>query len=63
MTYDKVEVWVKRQRPGLIHHSDRGFQYCAYDYQDQLRGLGMIPSMCRKGNYHENAPMEGSGGH
>ncbi|WHZ30314.1 MAG: Transposase [Nitrospira sp.] len=23
---------VKRPRPGLIHHSDRGSQYCAQDY-------------------------------
>jgi transposase InsO family protein len=33
-------------------------QYCAYDYQDQLRQLGMIPSMSRKGNCYDNAPME-----
>ncbi len=51
-------VGAKRPRPGLIHHSDRGSQYCAYDYQDQLRQLGMIPSMSRKGNCYDNAPME-----
>ncbi|NOU11843.1 MAG: IS3 family transposase [Nitrospira sp.] len=26
----------KRPAPGLIHHSDRGSQYCAQDYQAQL---------------------------
>ena len=51
-------VGAKRPRPGVIHHSDRGSQYCAHDYQDQLRQFGMIPSMSRKGNCYDNAPME-----
>jgi putative transposase len=29
-----LAVWAKRPRPGLIHHSDRGSQYCAQAYQD-----------------------------
>lgn len=51
-------VWAKRPRPGLIHHSDRGSQYCAQDYQDQVRQCGMIASMSRRGNCDDNAPME-----
>lgn len=51
-------VWAKRPRPGLIHHSDRGSQYCAQDYQDQVRQCGMIASMSRRGNCYDNAPME-----
>ena len=51
-------VWAKRPRPGLIHHSDRGSQYCAQAYQDRLREFGLIPSMSRKGNCYDNAPME-----
>jgi len=51
-------VWAKRPRPGLIHHSDRGSQYCAQAYQDQLRQCGMIASMSRRGNCYDNAPME-----
>jgi putative transposase len=51
-------VKAKRPRPGLIHHSDRGSQYCAQDYQDQLRQFGLTPSMSRKGNCYDNAPME-----
>ncbi|MBX3326116.1 MAG: IS3 family transposase [Nitrospira sp.] len=51
-------VWAKRPRPGLIHHSDRGAQYCAQAYQQQLREFGLIPSMSRKGNCYDNAPME-----
>jgi putative transposase len=53
-----LAVWAKRPRPGLIHHSDRGSQYCAQAYQDQLRRLGLTPSMSRKGNCYDNAPME-----
>lgn len=51
---------VTTQRPGngLIHHSDRGSQYCAHDYQKMLRQFDMQPSMGRKGNCWDNAPME-----
>lgn len=51
-------VQQKRPAPGLIHHSDRGSQYCAHDYQKLLKQFGMIPSMSRKGNCYDNAPME-----
>jgi putative transposase len=51
-------VGMKRPRPGVIHHSDRGSQYCAQDYQEQLRKFGMTASMSRKGNCYDNAPME-----
>jgi len=48
----------KRPADGLIHHSDRGSQYCAHDYQKLLKQFGMISSMSRKGNCYDNAPME-----
>lgn len=51
-------VQQKRPADGLIHHSDRGSQYCAHDYQKLLKQFGMIPSMSRKGNCYDNAPME-----
>lgn len=51
-------VQQKRPATGLIHHSDRGSQYCAFDYQKLLKQFGMIPSMSRKGNCYDNAPME-----
>ena len=43
---------------GLIHHSDRGSQYCALEYTSLLDQLGMRASMSRKGNCYDNAPME-----
>ncbi len=51
-------VSAKRPPAGLIHHSDRGSQYCARAYQDQLRRFGITASMSRKGNCYDNAPME-----
>lgn len=54
-------VWAKRPRPGLIHHSDRGSQYCAQDNQDRLRQFGMTASMSRRGNCYDNVPMENFG--
>lgn len=48
----------RRPAPGLVHHSDRGCQYTAIDYQDQLAELGMIQSMSRKGNCWDNAVSE-----
>lgn len=51
-------VAIKRPAPGLIHHSDRGAQYCARDYRGLLQRFGMKASMSRKGNCYDNAPME-----
>lgn len=51
-------VVAKRPAKGLIHHSDRGSQYCAHSYQKVLRQFGMQTSMSRKGNCWDNAPME-----
>ena len=51
-------VAAKRPPKGLIHHSDRGSQYCAADYQKLLKQFGMMPSMSRRGNCYDNAPME-----
>ncbi|WP_229422192.1 integrase core domain-containing protein, partial [Massilia aquatica] len=48
----------KRPAPGLIHHSDRGSQYCAHDYQKLVKQFGMQSSMSRRGNCYDNAPME-----
>ena len=44
--------------PGLVHHSDRGSQYCAVDYQALLRKCGILISMSGRGNGHDNAMVE-----
>jgi len=49
----------KRHPPtGLIFHSDRGIEYCAYEYHDTLRRYGILPSVNRPGCCQDNAHME-----
>jgi transposase InsO family protein len=42
----------------LVHHSDRGVQYCAREYVDLLRSHGIQISMSRAGNPYDNALAE-----
>jgi len=51
-------VAAKRPGSGLIHHSDRGSQYCAQEYRKLLDQFNMKASMSRKGDCYDNAPME-----
>lgn len=55
-------IELRHPAPGLLHHSDRGSQYCAGDYQKLLKLYGMQISMSRKGNCWDNAPMESAWG-
>jgi putative transposase len=43
---------------GLIHHSDRGSQYCSHDYIDILKEKEMNISMSKKGDPYDNACIE-----
>ncbi len=43
---------------GLLHHSDRGVQYAALDYQAVLAGHKIRPSMSRRANCYDNAVAE-----
>jgi len=51
-------VTAKRPAEGLIHHSDRGSQYCSHEFRNILEQYGLTASMSRKGNCYDNAPME-----
>jgi len=55
-----LQMAVQRQKPGpgLIQHSDRGVQYACGDYVAALEKAGITPSMSRRGNCLDNAPME-----
>lgn len=46
------------QNEPLIHHSDRGLQYCANDYQKLLNDNSILPSMTEQYNPYENAVAE-----
>jgi transposase InsO family protein len=43
---------------GLLLHSDQGFQYRSDPYRVLIDAYGIIPSMSRRGNCWDNAPME-----
>ena len=47
----------KTHRP-LIHHSDRGLQYCSVIYQQELNRQGMTPSMTDGYDCYQNALAE-----
>ena len=49
---------LRRPAAGLIHHSDRGSQYCSTEYQDELHKHGVLISMSGKGNCYDNAMVE-----
>ncbi|WP_456425774.1 IS3 family transposase [Rhodocaloribacter sp.] len=48
----------KAERKGLIHHSDRGVQYCCRAYRERLARAGVRVSMSATGNPYENALAE-----
>ena len=54
----KMAISAQRPDPGLIHHSDRGVQYASAEYRKVMQSAGFKASMSRKGDCHDNAPME-----
>lgn len=48
----------KHPPAGLIHHSDRGSQYCSTKYWNLIKQFKMKAPMSRKGNCYDNAPIE-----
>jgi len=54
----KMAAMHRRKIQGIILHSDQGSQYASGFYQQQVKKLGFICSMSRKGNCWDNAPME-----
>jgi len=51
-------VTARRPEKGLLHHSDRGSQYCSHEYRSLLGKFGLEASMSGRGNCFDNAPME-----
>lgn len=54
----KMALKGKEDLSGLIHHSDRGIQYCSNLYTELLKERNIRISMSDKGNPYENAIAE-----
>jgi putative transposase len=53
-----MAIQTRRPQRGLIHHSDRGSQYCSNDYLAVLHANGIVRSMSRKADCWDNAVSE-----
>jgi putative transposase len=59
LTLSALEMAISsRDASNVIHHSDRGVQYCSMKYRERLEQCGIRPSCSRKGNPYDNAHME-----
>ncbi len=54
----KMAVECESVSKELIHHSDRGIQYCCNDYVNYLNGSNINISMTENGDPYENAVAE-----
>jgi len=53
-----MAIWRRRPESGLLHHSDQGSQYTCEQFQQLLADHGIVCSMSRQGECHDNAVME-----
>jgi len=54
----EMAIGLRGEHPGLIHHSDQGRPYAAKAYRQRLAEVQIRPSVSRRGNCWDNAPME-----
>ena len=54
----KKALKIARPKKELIHHSDRGVQYCSHQYVNELKKRGIKISMTEENHCYENAVAE-----
>jgi transposase InsO family protein len=54
----RMAISTEGVKQGLIHHSDRGIQYCCNDYVNYLKGSDINISMTENGDPYENPLAE-----
>lgn len=54
----KKALWHAKPAVGLVHHSDRGIQYCSNQYVAALKNRGIRISMTEENHCYENAIAE-----
>lgn len=53
-----MAVWRRKPKAGVMIHSDQGSQFTGSDWQSFLKTHGIVCSMSRRGNCHDNAVAE-----
>ncbi|UGQ46083.1 IS3 family transposase [Massilia endophytica] len=53
-----MAVWRRQPTEEVMVHSDQGSQFSSYDWRDFLAAHGLVQSMSRRGNCHDNAVAE-----
>jgi putative transposase len=55
-----LQMALRQARPaaGLVHHSDRGIQYCSNQYVNELKKHRIMISMTEENHCYENAVAE-----
>jgi len=53
-----MAIWKRKPPKGVVHHSDRGSQYCSEIYRALQAQHGFVCSMSAAGNCYDNAVME-----
>lgn len=53
-----ISTWKHESPFYLIHHSDRGIQYCCNEYTEMLQRFGIAISMTQSGSPYDNALAE-----
>lgn len=54
----KMALWQARPAGELVHHSDRGVQYCSHQYVAELKKRKILISMTEENHCYENAVAE-----
>lgn len=54
----EAALTLRRPRPGLVHHTDRGSPYASREYREALVRAGAVASMSRTGDCWDNAVAE-----
>lgn len=54
----EMAVTQLKNSSGVIHHSDRGCQYCCHEYLERLQQYGLFSSMTDENHCYQNAVAE-----
>ena len=53
-----MAIWRRKPKQPVLVHSDQGSQFSSEDWQSFLKAHGLVGSMSRRGNCHDNAVAE-----